>query len=114
MRFIFYSLFLILFISTISVITLDTFTGAIVNDADCPGGTTYAFCRLPEECNRVAEAWLNSGHWPVAQVETHQGMTYCFRRMTAEEKEQALIRKQYAGQPMNFPRERIVSQRNSI
>lgn len=93
MRFIFLSLFLLLSISVLSVLTLNTVTGNIANHAGCPGGHTYAFYRTLEEKTMVERAWLEAGFMPLQFEDApdsfdnsgYQGF-FCLRRMTNEER----------------------------
>lgn len=61
MRILFLSLFFIALISTITVLTVNSFTGAIPTTPNCPAGHTYAFYRTLEEQDAVQHMWLEAG-----------------------------------------------------
>lgn len=57
MRVIFFSLFSIFFLSFLSIVVLDSFTGAITTTPGCQVGCTPAFYRTLEEKAEVEKMW---------------------------------------------------------
>ena len=69
MRVIFFSLFSIFFLSFLSIIMLDSFTGSITTTPGCQVGCTLAFYRTLEEKSEVEKMWgyacfVNMGEGP--------------------------------------------------
>lgn len=92
MRFIFSSLLLILTISVLALVAVDTITGKITNTPNCPGAHTYAFYRTLAEKTAVENMWQQAGFKVVADEpapESFRSSGYegflCIKRMTHEE-----------------------------
>ncbi len=110
MRFLFYSLFFIVIISTLTVILVDSITGNIPITPNCGAQRTYAFYRTLEEKEAAERMWRQAGFIPELFEEQRSNYNnevngyWCLRRMTREELKQEHM----------LERDRVITQGSSL
>ena len=110
MRFFFISILFIFLISVVSVVVLDSFTGAMEVTPNCGAERTYAFYRTLEEEKRAEAMWKQAGFVPTAWQEeynTVDGTTsgyWCLRRLNNDE----------LGQEHMWERNRVMTEGSSM
>ena len=94
-----------------TVITINSITGNVVNTPNCGADRTYAFYRTLEEKQRVEAMWEQAGFVPVSYEVAPESFhasgrigLMCMRRMTLQE----------LGQEHMWPRDSVITEGGSI